>query len=343
MKHRMILAVLSAVLFNWMTSGVLAQALGVVHAPVFAAQMALSLIPLRMTGCLADGLNKEIWLPELIEKFYPTDGFVSEARNLDAWTDNEYLNIAEAGVDPDVLVDNDVWPIGITRREDVPHRVQMHRFDTVNTVHINSIEVEESAAKRASVIEGHRKSLQMQYAKMAAQNWAPQQDSELTPVIKVDSGDVSSVNKKYYGMTYDQLLDLETRANMMNMPTEGRILLLHPYHAADLRKQDLEMYKSFFSGNMMFSFKIYITQLTPRYDGTTGKKLSLDAPVSKTDAISSTFYFRDQVGRAKGSFDMYYRLNDPEYRGDIVGFNMRGLALPLTNKYLGAIITNQKA
>ena len=32
-------------------------------------------------------------------------------------------------------------------------------------------------------------------------------------------------------------------------------------------------------------------------------------------------------------------LADPEYRGDIIGFNMRGLALPITGKYLGAIVT----
>ena len=43
------------------------------------------------------------------------------------------------------------------------------------------------------------------------------------------------------------------------------------------------------------------------------------------------------MARARGTVDMYYRLNDPEYRGDVVGFNMRGVATPVTGKYLGAI------
>ena len=41
-------------------------------------------------------------------------------------------------------------------------------------------------------------------------------------------------------------------------------------------------------------------------------------------------------GRAFFPF-LYYRLNDPEYRGDVVGFNMRGVATPVTGKYLGAV------
>lgn len=339
MKTKFIIAFLTALMFNWMTSGLFAQAIGVPHAGMFGVQMALSLIPLQLSGCLAAGLNKEIWLPGIIEHFIPETSFVNEARNLDAWTDNGFLNLQEAGVDPDVIVNNEVWPIPIVRREDVPYRLEMKRFDTENTVHINAIEVEESAEKRQSVIEGHRRSLQLKFARMAGYNWSPLKNTDTTPVNVVSTGTKSAINNTYRAMTYEQLLKLETQANMMDMPTEGRILLLHPWHAADLRNQDLEMYKSFFNGNMMFSFKIYITQMTPRYNGSTGERLAYDAPVNATDAISSIFYYRDAVGRAKSDFDMYYRLKDPEYRGDIVGFNMRGLALPITGKYLGAIVT----
>ena len=53
--------------------------------------------------------------------------------------------------------------------------------------------------------------------------------------------------------------------------------------------------------------------------------------------VSSHFYYKEAVARARGTVDMYYRLNDPEYRGDVVGFNMRGVATPVTGKYLGAV------
>lgn len=285
------------------------------------------------------GLNKEIWLPDLVEQFIPETSFVNEARDLDAWTDHGFLNIQEAGVNPEVIVNNSVWPIPIVHREDIPHRVEMKRFDTENTVHIDAIEVEESAGKRESVVRGHRVSLQTQFARMCGFNWSPRKHGDTTPVNLVTKGEKSVINGTYRAMTYEQLLLLETEANMMDMPTEGRILLLHPWHAADLRRQDLEMYKSFFNGGMMFSFKIYITPMTPRYNGSTGERVEYGAPARATDAIASTFYYREAVGRAKGDFDMYYRLRDPEYRGDVVGFNMRGLGLPITGKYLGAIVT----
>ncbi len=87
----------------------------------------------------------------------------------------------------------------------------------------------------------------------------------------------------------------------------------------------------------MFSFTVVRSSLTPRYNGTTGQKDPWNAAVAATDAPSSLFYYKEAVARARGTVDMYYRLNDPEYRGDVVGFNMRGVATPVTGKYLGAI------
>lgn len=132
-------------LFNFATSGLFAQSIGIDHNLMFGIQMGLSLVPLQLTGCLADGLNKEIWIPEIIEKFYPENSFVSDSRDFSMWTDNEYLNLQEAGIDPRVFIDNEVYPIPVVARGDKPYKIPMKRFDTENTVHINAIEIEESA------------------------------------------------------------------------------------------------------------------------------------------------------------------------------------------------------
>lgn len=342
MKTKFILSLLTALLFNFTTSGMFAQSIGVDHNVMFGIQMGLSLIPLHLTGCLADGLNKEIWIPEIIEKFYPTDTFVADSRDFSMWTDNEYLNLQEAGIDPRVFIDNEVYPIPVVVREDTPHRIPMKRFDTENTLHINAIEIEESSQKRQSVVNGHKKSLQMQFAQLAAYNWAPTADGIHTPVLKLSEGNASKQGTGYVAMTYDKLLALSTQLDMMNVPKEGRIMVMHPYHATDLQLQDLEMYKTFFSTGAMFGFKIHVSAMVPKYNGATGKKVEYNAPIRATDAIASMVYCRDSVCRAKSMEDMFYRLNDPEYRGDVVGFNMRGIALPITGKYLGALFTTKK-
>ena len=214
------------------------------------------------------------------------------------------MNLQEAGVDPEVYIDNELYPIPIVTRTDIPHEIMLKRFDTENTVHINAIEIEESAEKRQSVTEGHRNSLRQKFARLAA---------------------------------YEMVMDMELAFDELEVPTEGRILILNPLHAMDLRMQDLNMYKAFYNENKLFSFTVVRSSLTPRYNGTTGQKAPWNAAVAATDAPSSLFYYKEAVARARGTVDMYYRLNDPEYRGDVVGFNMRGVATPVTGKYLGAI------
>lgn len=95
---------------------------------MFALQMGLSLIPLNLSGCLAEGLNREIWIPEIIEKFYPSDSFLAHSKSWDAWVDNDKLHLQEAGVDPEVYIDNELYPIPIVTRTDIPARNRTEAF-----------------------------------------------------------------------------------------------------------------------------------------------------------------------------------------------------------------------
>jgi hypothetical protein len=283
---------------------------------------------------LRDGLNKEIWIPEIIEKFYPATSFLSYSRDLSPWVDNDALNLQEAGIDPDVYIDNEQYPIPIVKRTDIHHRIQLKRFDTENTVHINAIEVEESAEKRQSVIEGHRNSLRQKFARLAAFNWAPAKDDKFTPVEKT----TGATNKRgYKAMSFEDLYYMEDRFDELEIPEDERILVLSPKHAIDLRLEDMKLYKAVYDTRKLGSFTVVRSSINPRYNGTTGEKLAWNAPVSATDAPSTLAYHTRSVARAQGTVDMYSRLSDPEYRGDIVGFNMRGVALPVTGKYIGAI------
>ena len=334
MKAKFIVALISALLFNALTSGVFASCLGVSHGAMFAVQTGLSLIPLNMAGCLCEGLNKEIWIPEIIEKFYPADSFITYSKSLDAWVNNNTLNLQEAGIDPEVYIDNERYPIPVAVRTDIPHEIVLKRFDTENTVHINAIEIEESAEKRQSVIEGHRNSLRQKFARLAAFNWAPAKNGEFTPV-KAANG-VKNL-RGYKSLTYQMVMDMELAFDELEIPAEGRVLVLNPLHAMDLRLQDIEQYRSFYNENKLCSFTVVRSSLNPRYNGSTGEKLPWNAAVSSTDAPCSLFYYKEAVARARGTVDMYSSLNDPGYRGDVVGFNMRGVATPVTGKYLGAV------
>jgi hypothetical protein len=334
MRLKVIIGLITAILFNALTSCAIASTLDVSQALVFGLQTVLSLIPLAPAGCLREGLNKEIWIPDILEKFYPDTSFLSYSKDLSAWVNVNKLNLQEAGIDPRVYVDNEEYPIPIVARTDIPHEIVLKRFDTENTVHVNAIEIEESAEKRQSVIEGHRNALRQKFARLAAFNWAPMVNGENTPVAPT-TGEVNV--RGYNALTFEDVLDMEVRFDELEIPVEERILVLNAQHIADLRRQDLNMFKAVFSENKLFTFTVVRSSLNPRYNGTTGVKLAWDAPVSNTDAPSSLAYHKNSVARAQGTVDMYSRLSDPQYRGDIVGFNMRGIAVPVTGKFIGAI------
>jgi hypothetical protein len=200
------------------------------------------------------------------------------------------------------------------------------------------VEVEESAEKRQSVIEGHRAALRLKFATLAAYNWGPAQDTTNTPV-ETTSG---PKNKKgFYALSFEDILQMETRFDDLEVPLEGRILALCPTHANDLMLEDIKMYKAIYNENKLFSFQVVRTSLTPLYNGSTLVKKDYESAAQTTDAISSLVYYREAVARCRGDVDMYYRLRDPEHRGDIVGFNMRAAAMPITGKYIGALVSTQ--
>ena len=58
-------------------------------------------------------------------------------------------------------------------------------------------------------------------------------------------------------------------------------------------------------------------------------------------AMASIAWIRTEVMRATGTVDVFHREKDPEARGDILGYQQRFSALPLRNKYIGAIYSGK--
>ena len=77
------------------------------------------------------------------------------------------INLAEAGVAPDVLVDNKDYPVPTMSRTDTPLELTLHTFDTKNTVVRNVEEMETAYAKMESVVRQHRNTLQAKTAAYA--------------------------------------------------------------------------------------------------------------------------------------------------------------------------------
>lgn len=284
--------------------------------------------PIMQRGLLFAGLFKEIWIGKLMENFYPDGSFLLESEDMTAFVENNTINLADAGVDPVVLVNNTTYPVPLSERTDNPLALPLDYLDTVNTVVRNATAIQLAYNKLESVIRQHRMALAKTSVKKAAHAYGPTSNTDITPVLSIGGGSI-----------IDVIIDAESAYDALDVPADGRILVLCPAHKAALKKADKLLFKDVFGqkgSGELYSFKVYNTSVTPTYNA--GVKNAYGAVPAMGDQKSSLFYSKYEVMRADGEYDMFSRLKDPEARGDIIGFQKRFIALPIRNKAIGAII-----
>jgi len=295
----------------------------------------------ELTGTLFVGLAKEIWTDQLMEGFYPETSWLSEAVDKSALVEYDKIHLAEAGVNPNVLFNNTTYPVPASERGDTPIELTLDYFDTENTILRNAEKVELSYDKRESVLYGHRQALMTKCAERAIYNYAPQADSEFTPVIET-TGDALNGFKK---LTYADVETLRNQFNEAEIPSEGRILVLNAKHESDLINEDRKLYNQMFpSGSQhygnLYGFKVYVmsSKRFPRFNKTDGTKIPFGAaPDTAIDTICSVAFHKMEVMRCDGTAKMFDDTDSPTERGDVLGFQKRFLALPLRNKAISAI------
>ncbi|MGL5683593.1 MAG: hypothetical protein ACRDDZ_11175 [Marinifilaceae bacterium] len=279
-------------------------------------------------------IAKELWTAMILEGLIPDTSFLSESRDLSEFVEYNKLHLAEAGVDPEVLIDNTVFPVPTAQREDIPKELVLHTFDTKNTVVRNVEEKESAYNKMESVVRSHKAALLKKESAYAAYNWCPGEDGIYTPVLATGGGTNKAGVK---ALTFEDLLDIEAKYRALDVDMNSLVAVLNAQHLADLRAQDIKMYKQILSDNKVFSFKLYSYNSLPFFDTTTKKKKAMGSVVGANDTQASLFYLKDEVCRAVGDTEVFAKYKDPDQRGDVIGFQQRFTALSMRGKYMGAI------
>ena len=284
------------------------------------------------TSVLFDGLAQEIWLAEVKQNFYPDNSFLTAATDMSSMVNNDAINLAEAGADPSVLVDNTVYPIARADASDTPLRLVLKTYDTTSTVVRNAVALELAYDQRALYISKHQKALLKRFSKDALYCYAPGADAAFTPVKNI-SGTTTSF--------LDTIIDMQNAFAALDDNSGNLNLVLNPQHAALIAKEDRLLYKSFEAkpGSELFGFKIWMHSQAPFYIKATGVKAAYGVAFDPSiHAYASVIFDGNEVMKAQGSFEFFFKLRDPDEKGDVFNYQMRGLALPIRNKYLGAII-----
>lgn len=284
-------------------------------------------------------LRKQVWIKQLLDKFYPDSSFLNYVKDFSPLVDNDAINLAEAGIDPKVLINNTTYPIAVVKRDDKPIRIELDLFETENTLVRRPETIEYAYNQLESVLMGHRNVLKATTGAKAAHAYAPDEDTDETPLIQT-TGDVYKGRKR---LTIEDILLLKERFDNADIPLENRYLVLHPSHLTDLILFDVKSFKSitdFANGqpNRLAGFGMLQFSKMAYYDSDLKKK-ALNSAVTNGDSFCSLAFQSGEVMKADGSVHMYAIENDPKERGAIVGFDKRFVALPLRNKGIGAIVS----
>lgn len=324
------------VLFNCLAGVLIAFALGinpVVGAvAVNAAGVVLNYAD-NMVQALFAGLAKEVWLPLVMEDPYPKASFLNAATNMTSLVDNDKINFAEAGIDPNVLVNNTVYPVPMVDAADLPKSVELKYYDTENTVVRNAIQKELVYDQRALYANKHKKALAKKIGMDAAYMYAPQEADATKNNYLIKLGANDSV--------IDGIIDLSAKFLDLDIDPGEMNLVLNAFHEAEIAKENKELYKAIMAepGSVFYNFRIWRYGKNPIYITATDQKAAYGAAyVSGTHSRSSFAFLTSEVMVADGSADMFSRLADPQHRGDIFGFQKRALATTLRGKYSGAIL-----
>lgn len=278
-------------------------------------------------------MEKELWTDIIKEQPIQSDDFLSESEDVSSLVEYNTLHLAEAGVEPEVFIDNDTFPVGIVSREDVPHEVKLHTFDTKNTVVRNIEQMESSYDKMQSVTRGHANALTRKRRALAGYNWCPLQDGEFTPVLKATGALLNGRRR----LTFDDIDTLEGKFIALECDMTQARLCLSTQHRDDLKAENRKLFKECMKDGQIGKFKVFDYPHLPYFDVTTGKKQAFGSAKGANSSMVSIAWIKTEVLRAIGSTDVFHREKDPEARGDILGYQQRFTALPMRNKYIGAI------
>jgi hypothetical protein len=263
--------------------------------------------------------------------FYPNDSWLNELANMDAYVENDKINLLTIGAEPNVIENNGTWPLTPVQRSDGKAEVNLGTFDT-QPAHVTNVEeMETSYSKMESVANQHASALRKKAMLSAAYNIAPVTNTANMPVLTTtgaDRGDGTNA------LTYADILRLNRNFNKYDVPLNNRVILLSPEHEEDLLNEDANRYNLMMTTGKISNFKIYVTNHGVTYDAVTGNK----NPIGTLNGQSTSIvFYKNSAIRAMGSLKGEPEYNWALYRGWLFGLQMRFLAIPVLSKGLGAI------
>lgn len=336
----------SRLLINAMMGLFLAVAMGVPASAGAAVVVGASIVSGNFlpNGSACAGVYTEIWTGELIKKLRAgiTATWLDGIPDYSDKAENDIIHLIDVGGDPDVLINNTTYPIPIQGLEDGDVAISLDKYQTKATRVTDDELYACSYDKMASHKERHGEAILVNKFKKAIHALAPQKDSALTPVVLTTGANDNGRRR----ITTKDIIALKDKFDKMEIPTEGRRLVLCTDHVNDLLLVDQkfkDQYYNYTSGKIanLYGFEVYEFVSCPSFTTNGVKKKFGETALDGTCQASVAFYVK-RMFKASGKTKMYYSeaVKSPTTQENLINFRHYFIVLPKKMEAIGAIASS---
>lgn len=298
------------------------------------------------TVAFAAVAKRELVERELIKHFRHLGTWLEAIPSKNQWVNNDVIRLNEVGADPNVLINNNTYPINVSSRTDSSTAISLYKYDTENTRVTDDELYGLPYDKVGSVQQQHRLTLEEHTRMHALHSVAPQENTADTPIIKT-TGEADGTRKR---LVYADLVRLKKQLDTKKVPKAGRMLVLSPEHIADLLIEDKALqvqYQNHTAGMLSKNyagFELYEDIYAPEYNPTTLQKIAY-GEVEAGSVAASIVVHKGTAVKARGSVKLYRAKaeDDPQNRETVMGLRLWFLAIPTRALGQGAIISDATA
>lgn len=352
MKQKTKMKAVCALLFNAVMGIVLASLLGVQPAVGAVVAVGGSLLcgNFMPAGCAFEGVLTEVWTGELIKALRTGDKatFLDGLPDYSQYAENDVIHMVDVGGDPDVLVNNTTYPLDIQNITDTDAVFALDKFQTKATPVTDDELFALSYDKMTSVKERHAQALLITKFAKAIHALAPDKTTAKTPVLKTTGEVEGGLGTGRRMLRREDIVTLKKAFDEMQIPTEGRRLVLCSDHVNDLLLQDqkfAEQYYNYTSGKIanLYGFMVYEYINNPVYKAA-GTKVAFGTAAAANEYQASVAFYDKMTFKATGTTTMYYSeaKTDPLNQRSLVNFRHYYIVLPKKKEAMAAIMSGYR-
>lgn len=290
-------------------------------------------------------LKNELAVTELVKNFNHEHTWLQEVPSKPQWVGNDVIKIPIQGTAPKVLIDNKIYPINGSQREDGHIKISLHKYETENT-EVTSDELYALPYEKVNDVQvQHRETLEDVTAEHALFSLTPEQDSTVSPVLVTTGPDDGTGRKRL--ITKD-LRTLKKKLDKLKVPKKGRVLVLCSDHVDDLLEQDEKFNQRYMNHEegaiaaKYYGFKIYESIYAPEFTDA-GVKIPYGSATEGTEA--SVCFFAPMTAKAPGSAERFAidKTQNPQFRRHEIGFELHWVCVAIKDEGLAAIRSGKAA